>query len=130
MLTPEKILYQGEIASLVAPGQEGYLGVMANHAPMVAALATGEVKITNEKGKTSYFALSGGMLEVEREEVTLLADAAEKIEEIDVKRAETARERAAARLAKPSKDIDVTRAQAALMRALNRLRIAKKRASL
>jgi F-type H+-transporting ATPase subunit epsilon len=127
MLTPEKILYQEEIVSLVAPGLEGYLGVMANHAPMVAMLKAGEVKITDANGQTAFFALSGGVLEVEKEEVILLADAAEKVKDIDVPRAQAAQARAAKRLTQPSTEIDVDRAKAALLRALNRLHLAKKR---
>jgi len=127
ILSPEKVVYKGNIVSLVAPGQEGYLGVLAHHAPMLAALTTGEVKITEGDGKPCYFAVSGGMLEVERQGVILLADAAEKAEEIDIPRAQAAISRALSRLSHRNPETDIARAQAALMRAMNRLRVAARR---
>jgi F-type H+-transporting ATPase subunit epsilon len=126
ILSPERIIYQRETVSLVVPGVEGYLGVMANHAPMLAALGVGQVKATAGSGEASLFALTGGILEVTIEEVRLFADAAEKAEEIDVGRAEAARARALSRLSERSAEIDAARAHAALMRALNRLRVAQK----
>jgi len=126
ILSPERIIYQGKVVSLVAPGLEGYLGVMADHAPLLAALTVGEVRITEAERKTFYFAVSGGLLEVDKGDVTLLADAAEKAEEIDAHRAEEAKARAQSRLSRRTREIDVTRAHAALMRALNRLRVASR----
>ncbi|NIM06089.1 MAG: ATP synthase F1 subunit epsilon [Armatimonadetes bacterium] len=127
ILSPERIIYQRKIVSLVAPGVEGYLGVMANHAPMLAALTVGQVKSTDASNASSYFALSGGILGVSKDQVTLLADAAEKAEEIDVGRAESAKSRALSRLSKRSPDVDIAKAHASLMRALNRLHVAAKR---
>ncbi len=124
ILSPEKVVYEGNVVSLVAPGQEGYLGVMAHHAPMLAALTVGEFKITAADGKVAYFAISGGMLEVEKNKVVVYADAAEGAEEIDVRRAEEAKIRAIGRLSQQTAEIDMARAQAALMRAMNRLHIA------
>jgi F-type H+-transporting ATPase subunit epsilon len=126
IVSPDKVVYQGNIVSLTAPGAEGYLGVWARHAPMLAALMVGEVALQEGEGRLCHFFISGGLLEVERDEVTLLADAAESAEEIDISRAEAAKRRAEERLAHPSKVLDITRSQAALMRAISRLKIAAK----
>jgi F-type H+-transporting ATPase subunit epsilon len=126
ILSPEKVIYKGNIVSLVVPGQEGYLGVMARHAPMIAALAAGEVKISEANGAINYYAVSGGILEVGDDEVVLLADSAEKADEINTDRAEAARKRAEERLAQREQEIDFDRAQAALLRAITRLRVARK----
>jgi F-type H+-transporting ATPase subunit epsilon len=124
ILSPERVIYEGDIVSLVAPGTEGYLGVMARHAPMIAALGAGEVKITAPDG-ILRFAISGGVLEVEPGQVVLLADTAERAEKIDVARAQAARERAAERLLRRDPEIDAERAHAALIRAMTRLRVAE-----
>jgi F-type H+-transporting ATPase subunit epsilon len=126
IVSPDKVVYQGNIVSLTAPGAEGYLGVWARHAPMLAALTVGEVAVQEGEGQLRHFFIAGGLLEVEQDEVTLLADAAESAEEIDVSRAEAAKKRAEERLAHPGKELDITRSQAALMRAMNRLQVAAK----
>lgn len=123
ILSPERIVYRGDIVSLVAPGVEGYLGIMAGHAPLLAALSIGEVKVTEENQLPLVFAITGGVLEVDKNGVTVMADAAERAEEIDVTRAEASRERAQQRIVQGD-DVDVERAQAAIKRALNRLRTA------
>ena len=126
ILSPERVVFQGAVASLVVPGAEGFLGVMAGHAPMLAALRVGEVKITDLNKKLCYVAITGGVLEVDDEGATLLADIAEKADDIDTSRAQAAQERAQRRLAEHSNEIDTARAHAALLRALNRLRVAGK----
>lgn len=127
LVTPERTLYEGKVSSIVAPGWEGYLGVLARHAPMVVALAAGELRVKGEGEEAGPFALSGGYLEVAWDGATILADAAEAAEEIDVARARAARERAQERLRSRAADVDVARAEAALRRALTRLRVAEKR---
>jgi F-type H+-transporting ATPase subunit epsilon len=127
VVTPERTVYEGKVSSIVAPGSEGYLGVLARHAPMVVALAAGELKVAGEAEETRPFALAGGYLEVAWGGVTILADAAEAAEEIDIARARAAQERAQERLRSRAADVDVARAEAALRRALTRLRVAEKR---
>jgi len=127
MLTAERELYQGRVESLVAPGAEGYFGVLARHAPMIAELTTGELSVVDEEGSRRFFAVSGGFLEVEWDQVTILADAAEPADEINMLRARQAQERAQRRLRSRDPNVDLARAEAALRRALNRLRIAEKR---
>jgi len=127
MLAPDREVYRQRISSLVAPGIDGYFGVLARHAPMVAALAMGEVSLVDDQGRRQFFALGGGFLEVAWDEVTILADAAEPAVEIDVVRAHEAEGRARQRLASHDPHVDVARAEVALRRALNRLRVAEKR---
>jgi F-type H+-transporting ATPase subunit epsilon len=123
LLTPERQVYTGRAVSLVAPGSDGYLGVLAYHAPLVAELTVGKLSLVEEKGRRRLFAVSGGVLEAGGNEVTILADAAEPAEGIDLERARAAERRAGERLGQRG-EVDVARAQAALQRALNRLRVA------
>ena len=122
IVTPERTLYTGEAESLRAPGSEGSFGVLARHAPMVASLATGRMEFL-EAGDRRQLATSGGFVEISVAGVTVLAETAEFGSEIDVARAEAARERARERLAHRG-GIDATRAEASLQRAVNRLRVA------
>lgn len=124
IVTPEKTVYSGEVESLRAPGTEGGFGVLAGHHPMLAALDIGRMTFSDrEQGSTSV-AISGGFAEVRRDRVTVLAETAEFSQEIDVTRAEAARDRARERLEKKrEQQTDEARATLALARAINRLRI-------
>jgi F-type H+-transporting ATPase subunit epsilon len=128
VLTQQKAALDRTVRSIVAPGSEGYLGVLRNHAPLVTALVPGRLSVTG-LGETepTVYALAGGFLEVRRNVATVLADALEPADRIDVERAERAAERARRRLAERPEGIDVARAEAALSRALNRIRIARGR---
>ena len=123
VVTPDRTLFSGEITSLVVPAVEGYLGVLPNHAPMIVGLVPGEVKYHCD-GKTYYIAIAGGFMEIGSNKVTLLADSAEKADEIDKVRAEAAKERAEGRLKERPEGLDVLRAELALRRAIARLRVA------
>ena len=124
VVAPEHAVYEGRARSLVAPGVEGYFGVLAHHAPMVAELGTGRLTIEDEDGRRRLFAVTGGIVTVSYGQVSILADAAESAEEIDVERAQAAEDRAKGRLGPGGKAMDAARAEAALQRALNRLRVA------
>jgi len=125
IVTPVKMVYSGPVESLRASGADGGFGVLARHLPMVASLDVGPLVIREESGKNLTMATSGGFAEVLKDRVTILAETVEREEEIDVSRAEAARERARERLAKRhDPEIDSERAEIALIRALNRLRIA------
>jgi F-type H+-transporting ATPase subunit epsilon len=125
VVTPEKTVFEREANSIIAPGSEGYLGILTNHAPLITALIPGKLTVTDTVGKDTDYALSGGFLEVSHNLVTILADAIETIDGIDIKRAKEAESRARERLLHRSDpDIDVVRAEAALARAQNRLRLA------
>jgi F-type H+-transporting ATPase subunit epsilon len=123
----ERTVYSGRVSSVVAPGREGYFGVLAHHADMVAELGVGRAEVVEEAGQVRWFALSGGFLSVGGHQVTMLADAMEAAEEVDVARAQAAAQRAEERLSLGREEVDVVRAQAALERALNRLRVAEAR---
>jgi len=124
IVTLKQVVFSEEIQSLTAPGTEGYFGILVGHTPFVSSLQAGVVKITKANGEVLTLATSGGFLMTDGKKVILLADAAERPEEIDVARAQAARERAEKRLAERSADQDLERAKAALARALNRLRVA------
>ena len=95
-----------------------------NHAPLLSSLEIGEVKITEENGTEFQYAISGGFVEVRENQVILLAETAERTDEIDAERAKAARDRAVKRIAERRSDTDIERARLALYRALNRLKIA------
>ncbi len=126
VLAPDHALFEGRVTSLVAPGIDGYFGVLARHAPMVAQLGSGAMMIRQENGSEEYFAVSAGFLEIELDGVTILADTAEAAAEIDVERARAAQERARQRIRRRERDLDVARAEAALQRALARLQVVEK----
>jgi F-type H+-transporting ATPase subunit epsilon len=124
IVTPERTVYEGTVESLRAPGSNGGFGVLARHHPMLAALTFGQI-LVREPGQRDpvRMATSGGFVEVQRSRVTVLAETAEPAGEIDVARAEAARERARERLGRrQDPDVDAARAEAALARAINRLR--------
>ena len=124
VVTPERVAYSGQVASLQAPGSEGSFGVLAGHVPLLTSLQIGRLRFVEEDGSEVQMAISGGFAEVGREQVAVLAETAERVEEIDVERAEAARQRAEERLARQREErIDVVRAEAALARAINRIRI-------
>lgn len=121
-------VYSGQAVSAVVPAADGYLGILPEHAPLVAALKVGELTITPPDASPIVLAVSGGFLRVDHDKVTILADTAELAADIDLERAQRAKERAEERLRAPGRelDIDVERALTALERALNRLRIARR----
>jgi len=127
VLAHDHEVFSGQAEGLVAPAWDGYMGVLARHAPMVAELSVGQLAVVDASGQRRFFAVSGGYLEVGWNEVTILADVSEAAEEIDVARAHAAEERAEQRIRSHALDVDVQRAEAALRRALNRLRVAEKR---
>ncbi len=124
IVTPTRIIFRGEVCSLVVPGIVAPIGILANHAPFLTILDVGEVMVRVEPDQVRFMAVSGGFLEVLPDEVAILADAAEWAEEIDVERAERARRRALERLKEGGPEVDMERALQALKRAQNRLRVA------
>ncbi len=126
LATPIRLVVRAEVDEVVAPGVEGYFGVWPGHAPFLTSLGSGEVTYRTGRGER-HLAAHGGFAEVSGERVIILADAAEHPEEIDVARAQRARERAEQRLAgKAPDEIDYARALAALSRARARLQVASR----
>ena len=125
IVTPDKTVYSDEVDSLIVPAHDGYLGVMANHAPLLCTIKTGIVFIKKEKTE-ELLCTGGGFLETANNKTTLLVDSCEKPGEIDLQRAQEALTRAKDRLKAPKPDLDVDRAQTALSRAMNRLKAAGK----
>jgi len=126
IVTPDRMVVSDDtVTSLVAPGSEGYLGVLANHAPLLVELKVGEVDVKRADDSESMIAVSGGFMEVGGNRAIILADTAELAAEIDVPRAEEAKRRAQERLSRRSEpEVDSARAESALVRALNRLHVA------
>ena len=129
VVTPERVVYSQDVEMVIARSLDGDLGILANHAPLIAALKIGILRIKKEN-RFSHLAVSGGgFMEVSPEKITILADTAEKPGEIDVERATAAKERAERRLASPREDVDQFRAEAALRRAVTRLETIEKEKS-
>ena len=120
IVTPEKIFYEHEVLSLIAPGSEGYLGVLTDHAPLITALVQGKLTVKDDKEQELILATSGGFMEVFKNHVTVLAHSVEFLNDIDYDRAERALERAKQRMKSRDPAVDVARAMAALERAKNR----------
>ncbi|MDD4858933.1 MAG: F0F1 ATP synthase subunit epsilon [Dehalococcoidales bacterium] len=125
VVTAEKVVYSEDVDMVIAPGALGELGILPHHTPLMTTLLPGELRI--KKGENELIlAISGGFLEVRPTRVIVLADAAERAEEIDVTRAEAARKRAQERLAQHAPAVDEEVARAALARAAARLKVAEK----
>jgi len=123
--TPMRLVVSEPVDEVVAPGIEGYFGVLPGHAPFLTTLGVGVV--TYRIGRDEHqLAAAGGFAEVRNDKVIILADTAERGEEIDRARAERARERAERRLSgRTQEDVDYVRCQVALARALTRLQVAR-----
>lgn len=126
IVTAEKLVYSDTVDMVIAPGIEGELGILPHHTPLMTLLKPGDLRV--KKGNDEYdLAVTGGFLEVRPDRVIVLADAAERAEEIDEARAEAAKKRAQDRLAHITPETDKARAEAALRRALIRLEVVEKR---
>jgi len=128
VVTPLRLVVNEEVEEVIAPGAEGYFGVLGGHLPFMTTLKFGELTYRRARGEERHLTVSWGYAEVLPTHVTVLAEAAERAEEIDTARAAEARDRATARLAKVGDAaVDFVRAQEALMRALLRLEVAAKK---
>ncbi len=126
IVTAERVVFSDDVDVVVAPGVEGELGVLPHHAPLMTMLQPGELRIKKD-GEELSLAISGGFLEVRPDRIIILADAAERAEEIDIARAEEAMRRARERLKEHPAELDVSRAEASLRRALTRLQVVQRR---
>ena len=128
IVTPERVLLETEVDSLSCPTQMGEVTILPGHIPLVASIIPGELKVV-EAGETKHMAVAGGVIEVRlQNEIVVLADAAEAPEEIDVKRAEEARERARKIMNEQIlSDEEYAATAAALEKSLARIRVARRR---
>jgi F-type H+-transporting ATPase subunit epsilon len=115
-----------DVDMVIVPGQEGVMGILPRHEALISALEAGEIEIVRGDDR-ELLAIGGGFVEVRNSHVVVMADAAERAEEIDVARAEEARARAAQRLVDAPTEMDMQRALASLKRAEVRLRVARRR---
>jgi len=128
IVTPEKLVVRDQAEEMQIPGKNGYLGILPGHAPLITELGVGEISYRNQ-GYTHRLSVAWGFAEVLPDKVTVLAECAERAEEIDVKRAEEAKQRAEQHLESGDPDTDYPRAEAALQRAETRLQVASKSGS-
>ncbi|NJN96027.1 MAG: F0F1 ATP synthase subunit epsilon [Anaerolineales bacterium] len=127
IVTIERRVYNDEVNMVVAPGSEGMLGILPRHTPLLTALTYGELQIKKDGQEDQFFAIGGGFMEVQPNRVVVLADSAERAEEIDVERAEAARRRAEDSIAKAPEELELERAESALRRNITRLKVAERR---
>ena len=126
VVTPDKEVVNDLAQIVMAPGSLGEFGVLSGHTPFMTSLNTGAIHYRDQNGKDQYVFVSGGFAEALPDKVTVLAESAEKMEDIDPERAKTAMERAEKRLAedRAREQVDIARAKAAIERAVVRIRIA------
>ena len=127
IVTPEKIMVSQDVDIVVAPGSLGEFGVLDGHVSFLSGIVPGELRYTSDE-QTEYLVVTNGFAEVSNDKVSVLVDAAERAQDIDVERAQRAMERANERLARDrgTEDIDFVRAEAALKRAVTRIKVAEK----
>ncbi len=128
IVTPDKMVLKDAAEQMQIPAKNGYIGVLPGHAPLITELAIGEISYT-EHGETHYLAVAWGFAEVLPEKVTILAEQAERPEEIDVARAERAKARAEQELRDGGPDLDYQATLAAIKRAEVRLQVASRASS-
>ena len=126
IITAERVVYSDDVDVLIAPGVEGELGILPHHAPLMTIISPGEITVRKD-GEDTYLAVSGGFLEVMANHVTILADAAERSDEIDEARVQEAVRRAEERIRMRASDSDLERAVSALQRSQARLRVVQRR---
>jgi F-type H+-transporting ATPase subunit epsilon len=125
IVTPEKMVVKDQAEEMQIPGKNGYLGILPGHAPLISELSVGQISYRNGS-ETHYLCVAWGFAEVLPEKVTILAETAERGEDVDCERAQKAKERAEKRLSSGDAEVDVPRAQDALARANSRLEAAAK----
>ena len=126
IVTAERLVHSEDVDTVVAPGIDGELAVLPHHAPLLTVLNPGEIRVVKD-GEESYMAVSGGFMEVMGTKVTILADTAERVEEIDLQRAEEALQLAQERVASAASDMDLERALASIRRSQARMKVARRR---
>ena len=126
IVTAERLVSSEQVDRLVAPGVDGELGILPHHAPLLTALAPGEIRVVKDDEET-FIAIGGGFMEVIGNKVTVLADTAERADEIDADRAEKALARAQETVDSRSSNMDLERALGDIRRSQARLKVARRR---
>ncbi len=126
IVTPERLVEKDTVEEVQIPGKNGYLGILPQHAPLITELGVGEI-IYKVSGLTRHISVAWGFAEVLPDKVTILAETAERAEDIDIERARKAKERAEERLHSASGEVDYQRALTALERANARLDVAERK---
>ena len=127
IVTAESQVFSEDVNMILAEGLEGQMAILPKHAPLITMLKPGELLIRNKDNDEIYMAVSGGFMEVRPDKIVILADACERCEEIDIERAEQAKQRAEERLKSITPELNHARAEAALRRSVARLLVAEKR---
>lgn len=125
VITPERLVMRESVDEVVVPGLDGELGILPEHTPLISQLQTG-VLTYRQGGATQQMHVSGGFVEVQPDRVSVLSDVAERPEEIDLERAQRAKDRAERRLKGQGDDLDFPRAELKLQRAMIRIQLAGK----
>ncbi len=123
IVTPERTVYDAPVTFIIVRSTEGEIGILAHHMQIITPLVPHIITVYPETGKTEQFTIGGGFLEVGDETTVVLADSAERASEIDVARAQLARQRAVETIGQAKPDVDLIRAKRALERAENRLKL-------
>ena len=126
IVSAERHVSSDQVEVLVAPGVDGEMAILPSHAPLLTVLKPGEIRVVKD-GEDSFIAVSGGFMEVMPEKVTILADTAERLDEIDIERAEAALKAAEEQIAAAPADMDLERALASMRRAQARIKVARRR---
>lgn len=129
IVTPEKVIYEGEVMSVSLPTVEGEITILPGHIPVISAITAGELSVRyDNKMSEEFFSITRGVAEIDSKNVTILTDAAERAEEIDAERAEEAKKKAKDLMTKVQIDGEgYAEALAKMERAVSRIRIARKR---
>lgn len=128
IVTPEKTIYENEIFQVTIPTMEGEITILPNHIPLISVLKAGDLRFKDSNGE-QHMAVSGGFVEVRgKNQIVVLADHAQRVEDIDIEKAEEARMRAQEQMEKlkNSQDVDYAKLQAVFDRELNKLKVVKK----
>lgn len=126
IVTAERKVYAGEVLEVVAATSSGQVAILPLHAPLLSSLVPGEIRLVLSDEEDLLFAVGGGFMEVRDNKVIILADSAERADEIDAERAHRARERAEELLRQKASDLEFARAEAAMRRAMVRLKVVER----
>ncbi len=124
IITPSQVIYQGEVDEVIIPTEEGIIGVLPEHTPLLSKLVPGELEIKT-KGQSQHLAVTGGFIEVSNNQLTILADYAIHAQDINITKAEEAKKRAEKLMSEKVGDIDYAEIEKEFVRAIAELKVAR-----